>query len=104
MECEILSVPISVVMLEPFDKPLGEQGHNSGGAGGGGGDGAREVEGELDLTPYIHMSAPAIPETFSLERAYLLFRSLGARHLTIVDQHNRVKGIVTRKARPAAGL
>lgn len=60
------------------------------------------MEGELDLTPYIHTSAPAIPETFSLERAYLLFRSLGARHLTIVDQHNRVKGIVTRKARPAA--
>lgn len=90
-----------MVMLESLDEPFGEQGHNSSGAGSGGGDGAREVEGELDLTPYIHTSAPAIPETFSLERAYLLFRSLGARHLTIVDQHNRVKGIVTRKARPA---
>jgi len=40
-----------------------------------------------------------VPETFSLERAYALFRSLGARHLTVVDQHNRVKGVVTRKAR-----
>ncbi|KAK9840815.1 hypothetical protein WJX81_006821 [Elliptochloris bilobata] len=58
---------------------------------------ACEVEGELDLTPYIHTSAPAVPETFSLERAYALFRSLGARHLTVVDAHNRVKGVVTRK-------
>jgi chloride channel 7 len=45
-----------------------------------------------------------VPETFSLERAYALFRSLGARHLTVVDQHNRVKGVVTRKARAAAPL
>ena len=60
-------------------------------------EGAREVAGELDLTPYIHTSAPAVPETFSLERAYALFRALGARHLTVVDAHNRVKGVVTRK-------
>ena len=27
----------------------------------------------------------------------MLFRSLGLRHLTVVDAHNRVKGILTRK-------
>lgn len=33
----------------------------------------------------------------SLERAYILFRNMGLRHLIVVDEHNRVKGIVTRK-------
>lgn len=33
----------------------------------------------------------------SLERAYILFRNMGLRHLVVVDEHNRVKGIVTRK-------
>ncbi|CAL8466168.1 g5704 [Coccomyxa elongata] len=59
-------------------------------------DGAA-FERVLDLTPYINTSAPAVPETFSLERAYMMFRQLGLRHLVVVDQHNHVKGIVTRK-------
>jgi len=33
----------------------------------------------------------------SLERAYIMFRNMGLRHLLVVDEHNRVKGIVTRK-------
>lgn len=33
----------------------------------------------------------------SLERAYILFRNMGLRHLVVVDEHNRVRGIVTRK-------
>lgn len=33
----------------------------------------------------------------SLERAYIMFRNMGVRHLLVVDEHNRVKGIVTRK-------
>lgn len=33
----------------------------------------------------------------SLERAYIIFRTMGVRHLLVVDEHNRVKGIVTRK-------
>lgn len=51
----------------------------------------------LDLSPYINTSAPAVPESFSLERAYMMFRQLGLRHLVVADQHNHVKGIVTRK-------
>jgi chloride channel 7 len=33
----------------------------------------------------------------SLERAYIMFRNMGLRHLLVVDEHNRVQGIVTRK-------
>ena len=48
-------------------------------------------------TYYINESALSIPERFSLQRAYLIFRTLGMRHLTVVDNHNEVVGIVTRK-------
>ena len=51
----------------------------------------------LDLTPYINMSAHRVPETFSVERAYLVFSTMGLRHLVVVDEANRVRGIVTRK-------
>lgn len=55
------------------------------------------LEQVLDLTPYINTSAPAIPESFSLDRAYMMFRQLGLRHLVVVDKHSHVKGIITRK-------
>ncbi|KAL4443355.1 hypothetical protein ABPG75_011092 [Micractinium tetrahymenae] len=51
----------------------------------------------LDLTPYINNSAVRVHESYTLERAYLLFSTMGLRHLTVVDEHNRVRGIVTRK-------
>ena len=51
----------------------------------------------LDLTPYINMAAHRVPETFSVERAYLLFSTMGLRHLVVVDECNHVRGIVTRK-------
>lgn len=50
-----------------------------------------------DLTPYINMSAYRVPETFSVERAYVLFTTMGLRHLVVVDEENHVRGIVTRK-------
>lgn len=48
-------------------------------------------------TYYINESALSIPEHFSLQRTYVIFRTLGLRHLTVVDIHNEVVGIVTRK-------
>ena len=38
-----------------------------------------------------------VQQTYSLDRTYILFRSLGLRHLVVVDQHNRPTGIITRK-------
>ncbi|KAH3778781.1 H(+)/Cl(-) exchange transporter 6-like isoform X2 [Dreissena polymorpha] len=51
----------------------------------------------LDLKPYINQSAMNIPEKFSLKRTYVLFRTLGLRHLTVTNSRNIVKGIITRK-------
>ena len=38
-----------------------------------------------------------IPERFSLYRTYIIFRSLGLRHLVVIDKSNSVVGMVTRK-------
>ena len=57
------------------------------------------VEQVIDLRPYMNTSPAPIPETFSLDRAYRMFTQLGLRHLVVVDHHNHVKGIVTRKVR-----
>jgi chloride channel 7 len=38
-----------------------------------------------------------VQEDFSLARAYSLFTSMGVRHLIVVDEVNRVRGIITRK-------
>ena len=38
-----------------------------------------------------------MPNTYSVARVYDMFRSLGFRHLVVVDECNRVVGIVTRK-------
>lgn len=54
-------------------------------------------EDMVDLTSYANTSAVTVPQDFSIERAYLIFRSLGLRHLTVVDDNNRIQGMVTRK-------
>ena len=59
------------------------------------------VEQLVDLRPYMNTSPTPVPETFSLDRAYRIFTQLGLRHLVVVDPHNHVKGIVTRKVGPA---
>lgn len=38
-----------------------------------------------------------VQETFSIGRAYALFVSTGLRHMVVVDEVNRVRGIITRK-------
>ncbi|XP_062985903.1 chloride channel protein D-like [Elgaria multicarinata webbii] len=51
----------------------------------------------INLEPYINKSAVSIQAHFSLQRTYIIFRSLGLRHLTVVDLQNQVVGIITRK-------
>ncbi|XP_042320510.1 chloride channel protein C-like [Sceloporus undulatus] len=51
----------------------------------------------INLEPYINKSAMSIQANFSLQRTYIIFRSLGLRHLTVVDLQNQVVGIITRK-------
>ena len=47
--------------------------------------------------PYINRAALNIQEEFSLHRTYMVFRSLGLRHMTVVDMANRIVGILSRK-------
>jgi len=47
--------------------------------------------------PFINISTPKIDRDYSLYRTYVIFRTLGLRHLTVVDGRNRVVGIITRK-------
>ncbi len=47
--------------------------------------------------PYTNQSTVCIQSKFSLHRTYIIFRSLGLRHLTVVDEHNHVVGVITRK-------
>lgn len=54
-------------------------------------------EEELDLFPYINVSAYRVSENFSVEKAYLLFTTMGLRHLVVVDESNRARGVITRK-------
>jgi chloride channel 7 len=51
----------------------------------------------VDLIPYTNASAFKCQDTVALERAYILFRSMGLRHLVVVDSRNRVRGMLTRK-------
>ncbi|XP_066479108.1 chloride channel protein C-like [Tiliqua scincoides] len=51
----------------------------------------------INLEPYINKSAVSVQAHCSLQRTYIIFRSLGLRHLTVVDLQNQVVGIITRK-------
>ena len=51
---------------------------------------------ELDLRPYMNLAPYSLTENSNLPRIFRLFRGLGLRHLVIVDDHNRVVGLVTR--------
>lgn len=52
---------------------------------------------EIDLRQYVNRSGVCVPHHFSAMRAFIMFRTLGLRHLPVVDEHNHVVGIVTRK-------
>jgi chloride channel 7 len=50
----------------------------------------------LDLRPYIDCAPYTISEHSSIQRTYRMFRTLGLRHLCVINKHNQVLGIVTR--------
>lgn len=51
----------------------------------------------IDLNPYVDSAALCTREVCSLSRAYSLFRHMSLRHLPVVDQNNRIIGMLTRK-------
>jgi hypothetical protein len=55
------------------------------------------VPGVCDLAPYTNESAFSVRDSFSLHRAYMLFRTMSLRHLIVTDTDNRVVGVLTRR-------
>jgi CBS-domain-containing membrane protein len=51
----------------------------------------------MDLTPYMNPTPHIIQEQTPVPRAFRLFRSLGLRHLVVLNRRNEVKGMITRK-------
>lgn len=51
----------------------------------------------MDLRPYMNRAPLTVRQECSAARAYELFTALGLRHLCVVNDHNEVTGIVTRK-------
>jgi CBS domain-containing protein len=50
----------------------------------------------IDLKPYMDCSPYKISEFTTISRTYKMFRTLGLRHLCVIDKWNRIIGIVTR--------
>jgi chloride channel 7 len=51
----------------------------------------------VDLRPVMNASPYTVVHSTSMPRIFRLFRGLGLRHLTVVNDHNEVVGMVTRK-------
>ncbi|XP_041087090.1 H(+)/Cl(-) exchange transporter 7-like [Polyodon spathula] len=56
-----------------------------------------ERECMMDLSEFMNPTPYTVPQDTSLPRVFKLFRALGLRHLVVVDEENRVVGLVTRK-------
>lgn len=57
----------------------------------------QDREAWLDLRPYIDDAAYTVNEHASILRTYRMFRTLGLRHLCVVNKHNILLGILTRE-------
>ena len=55
------------------------------------------VVADVDLAPYMDEHPLSVHSSYPLAKVHTLFRSLGLRHLVIVNSDNTVYGIVTRK-------
>jgi len=50
----------------------------------------------IDLAPYMNQTPYLIQSLSPLSRVYRLFRTMGMRHLVVVDSTNKVVGMITR--------
>ncbi|TKR83019.1 hypothetical protein L596_016676 [Steinernema carpocapsae] len=57
----------------------------------------RDLNCWLDLQPYFHPTPHRVPLNASLQSIFHLFRGLGLRYLAVVDDYNKLRGIITRK-------
>jgi CBS-domain-containing membrane protein len=45
----------------------------------------------------MNLSVYSVNEEFAVSEAYLMFRTMGLRHLLVVGENNRLKGMITKK-------
>lgn len=57
----------------------------------------QDVDQKVNVIPYTNQAVYIIPEHATVLRCYALFRSMGLRHLPVVDVDSKLKGIITRK-------
>eukprot|EP01060_Flectonema_neradi_P018462 TRINITY_DN2529_c1_g2_i1.p1 TRINITY_DN2529_c1_g2~~TRINITY_DN2529_c1_g2_i1.p1 ORF type:complete len:866 (+),score=120.95 TRINITY_DN2529_c1_g2_i1:50-2647(+) len=50
----------------------------------------------IDLRPYMNPQPFLVPDDFSFSRCYKLFRSVGTRHILVINDQHVISGIVTR--------
>ena len=55
------------------------------------------ADAKIDMGPFIDRSTLTVQAGFPMSKVYTLFRSLGLRHLVVVDKLGRPAGIITRK-------
>ena len=51
----------------------------------------------IDVRTYMDTAPYSLNESSSIQRCYRLFRSMGLRHLIVLDDQHRVTGMVTRR-------
>jgi len=56
-----------------------------------------DFDKSIDLKPYLNRGCFTVPERASMARVYTFFRTMGLRHLPVVNQNGIVSGIITRK-------
>ncbi|CAM9547759.1 unnamed protein product, partial [Discosporangium mesarthrocarpum] len=57
----------------------------------------KDMSSLMDLTAYVQIGPHVINEHASAHRAYIMFRTLGLRHLVVVNHYNEVVGMITRE-------
>jgi len=95
MELKVISSPMAVRSGRAHETQSLLNGHEEAGPSSAPACSAPSLE--IDLRAYVNRSGVCVPHHFSAMRAFIMFRTLGLRHLPVVDEHNHVVGLVTRK-------
>eukprot|EP01060_Flectonema_neradi_P006457 TRINITY_DN14367_c0_g1_i1.p1 TRINITY_DN14367_c0_g1~~TRINITY_DN14367_c0_g1_i1.p1 ORF type:complete len:1042 (+),score=113.04 TRINITY_DN14367_c0_g1_i1:26-3151(+) len=90
--------PLTFARFREIEDRLRVEGTGPGGVQLGVSACAGELENVyVDLLPYVCLSTNIVTPTFSLKQAFLMFRSLGLRHLVVVNTAHAPIGIITRR-------
>jgi len=51
----------------------------------------------INLSPFMNLTPYLIQKTATVERVFRLYRTMGLRHLPVIDEHGKVVGMITRR-------